>query len=110
VQNMQRLDYTGLIATGVPIGANGKTKLDFADGARTFALQVTTPSGAITSWSVNVEGSLDGVNWTVIGTHSANIGSTVWFVDKPVSSIRVNVTALVLGTAPSIGVSVLAAP
>lgn len=80
------------------------------DACRTFAIEVAIPSGAITSWSVNLEGSLDGVNWTSLATHSANIGSTQWAVDKPVLFMRANVTALSLNTAPSITVILVALP
>jgi hypothetical protein len=80
------------------------------DSARSFALEVSIPSGAITAWSVALEGSLDGVNWTNLITHTANIGSTQWAVDKPCTFVRVNVTALTLNTAPSISAIVLAVP
>lgn len=102
--------YKGIIATGVPVDANGRAQVPLPDVFRTFSLEVATPSGAITSWSVNVEGSLDGVNWTSLVTHSANIGSTVFAVDKPCNFMRANVTALSLGTAPSVTVIIAALP
>lgn len=101
---------SGLTATGVPKDVNGRSAVPLPDACRTFALEVAIPSGAITSWSVTLEGSLDGVNWTVLITHAANIGSTQWAVDKPVLFMRVNVGALSLNTAPSITVVAVATP
>lgn len=96
--------YSGIVATGV------QDKIAIPDSARSFAVEVAIPSGAITSWTVNLEGSLDGVNWTQLISHTATIGSTQWAVDKPVVFVRVNVATLVLNTAPSITVVVLAVP
>lgn len=102
--------FAGLTATGVAKDANGQTKIALTPAAHKFAVQVSIPSGAITSWSVTLEGSIDGVNWTVLITHAATIGSTQWVVDKPVSFVRVNVGALTLNTAPSITVGLIAYP
>ena len=102
---------TGIATTGVVKDSNGNASFALPEPyGRTFALCVSIPSGAITSWSVNLEGSLDNVNWTSIITHSSTIGSTAWSADKPVNFIRINVTALSLNTAPSISASVLAVP
>lgn len=73
-----------------------------------YAIQVKGVGGTLTSWSVLIEGSLDGLNWTTLATHSATDGSTVNAVDKPVDKIRVNVSALSLGTATSINVFIAA--
>lgn len=96
--------YAALTATGT------KAAVPLPDGCRTFALSVAIPSGAITSWTVVLEGSLDGANWTALVTHNATIGSTQWAVDKPVLQMRVNVSALSLNTAPSISVVAVAVP
>lgn len=98
------LAYTGLITTGA------LKAVALPAGCRTFGVQVSIPSGAITSWSVTLEGSLDNVNWTVLGTHSSTIGSTIAVVDKPVTFVRVNVGSLTLNTAPSISVYAVAVP
>lgn len=98
--------------TGVVIDASQK-----GDGvfplpepyARTFALAVTGVGGTPTSFSVNLEGSLDGTNFTNLVTASAN-GTMVWAVDKPCNFLRVNVTALSLAPATSINCSFLAVP
>ena len=96
--------YVGINATGaLPVVA-------LPAPMRSSGMQVSIPSGAITSWTVALEGSLDGVNWTALVTHNATIGSTQWAIDKPVSFIRVNPSALALNTAPSISVLVVAVP
>lgn len=102
--------YKGITTTGVPVDANGRASVPLPDLCRTFSIEVAIPSGAITSWAVNVEGSLDGVNWTSLATHNATIGSTQFAVDKPVNFMRANVTALTLNTAPSITVIIAALP
>lgn len=102
--------FAGLVTTGVAKDANGQQKIALTPGAHKFGVQVSIPSGAITSWSVTLEGSIDGVNWTVLITHAATIGSTQWAVDKPVTFVRVNVGALTLNTAPSISVGLIAVP
>jgi hypothetical protein len=110
MRNAQRFDFAGITTTGVPQTANGASKIALAGGARSFGLEVKGVGAAPTSWSVNLEGSLDGVNWTALLTHNAGDGSTQWAVDKPVSQVRVNVTALTLGGASAINVNVLASP
>lgn len=103
--------YKGVVTTGVCADAQyGRQLVPLPDMYREFGIEVAIPSGAITSWSVNLEGSLDGINWTVLVTHAANIGSTLWAADKPVNFIRANVTALSLNTAPSITVIISAVP
>lgn len=78
--------------------------------ARSFAIQVKGVGGTPTSWTVALEGSLDGANWTTLGTHNAVDGSTVWAVDKPVTFVRINVSALTLAPATAINVGILAVP
>ena len=100
-----RLDtYAGITAVG------SKPAVALPDVARTFALQVKGVGAAPTSWSVSLEGSLDGVNWTALVLHNASDGSTQWAVDKPVSFVRVTVGVLNLGTATSINVGYIACP
>lgn len=78
----------------------------------TYAIQVKGVAGAASSWSVTLEGSLDGVNYTTIATHNATDGSTVWeTTGKPTLFVRPNVGALTLGgSATSITVIVVAVP
>jgi len=101
------LTYSGIAATGTKNAVGAAGGQPFA----TYGLQVAIPSGSITSWTVTLDGSLDGVNWTTLITHNATIGSTSWeTTGKPCTSVRVNVSALSLNTAPSITVTAIAVP
>lgn len=78
-----------------------------------FSLQVKEQGGTATSWTVDLEGSLDGENWTALISHSrltSGDGKTVFLGDqeKLVFYWRANVTNLSLGTATGIKVDVLA--
>lgn len=97
--------YTGVTATGALSTASAPGGSVF----NRYAIQVKGTGAAPTSWSITVDGSLDGVNWTTIATHSSTDGSTVFAVDKPVLFIRGNVGSLVLGAATDVTVTVLAA-
>lgn len=86
--------------------------VQWAPGGQVFnryAIQVKGEGAGATSWSVTLEGSLDGKNWTTLITHSATDGSTSFLVDKPCIAIRANVGSLSLGSATAIDVSILAA-
>lgn len=64
-----------------------------------FGLQVTK-TGAITSWTVNLEGSINGSGWTTLVSHTnAAPGDTLttFTADKPVLYWRITCSALVLG-------------
>lgn len=68
------------------------------------AVSVVGVGGKLTSWTVLLEGSLDGTGWTTLLTHNTTEGSTVFDTNgaaKPVRYVRVNVTALSLGDASS---------
>ncbi len=71
------------------------------------ALQVTT-TGDPTAVTVTLEGSLDGTNFFTVGTHAfvaADItadGAIFFDVDSPCLSVRVNLTVLTAGTAPTV--------
>jgi len=99
--------YSGITATGAQpsLAASGQTP--FA----TYAITLKGVGAAATSWTVNLEGSIDGANWTTICTHNATDGSTVWDTSgKPTMFVRPNVTALALGSATSVTVVVVAVP
>lgn len=65
-----------------------------------FGLQVTQ-TGTVTSWTVTLEGSLDGTTWTTIMSHTKSgdgDGVTVWTPQPiPCRFFRSNCTALTLG-------------
>lgn len=99
--------YTGITAPAA------QTKVGSPGGApfATYAISVKGTGAAPTSWTVLLEGSLDGVNWTTILTHNATDGSILWdTAGKPTVFVRANVTALTLGPATDITVVVVAVP
>lgn len=104
-------DVSRTNALPVTPGASTRTDTSTGTGAGTavdvtlspmknFALQVTG-TGAITSWTVNLEGSLDGTTYTVIMAHSKAAngdGATIWNPTSiPCRYFRSNVSALVVG-------------
>lgn len=100
-------NYTGIITTGT------QTVLPAPGGGpfATYAISVKGVAAAATSWTAVLEGSLDGLNWTAVLTHNATDGSTAWeTTGKPCLFVRLNVTALSLGSATSVGVIVVAVP
>ena len=74
---------------------------------KNFALQVVNQVGAST-WSVNVEISLDGVTFTSVLTHDTTdtTGVVKFIADKPARFFRYNVTDLT-GVGANITVNVL---
>jgi len=94
--------YAGLTTTGVQPAIAAPTLFN------SFAIQLKGASAAPTSWTLTLEGSLDGLNWTTIATHNAADGSTVWAIDKPSAFIRANLSALSLGSAVSVKVDLAA--
>lgn len=85
-------------------GTGAGTALDLGVARRSFGFQVShtgDPSAVI----VDLEGSIDGSNWFVLGTWdetSINSGDIVFVVDKPVTQIRGNLTTLTGGTTPAV--------
>ena len=80
----------------------------------TFSLSVNETGGAATSWTVVLEGSLDGTNWTTIITHARTdgVGVMKWPADairRPVRFLRSRCSAVVLGAATKITATFLAA-
>jgi len=96
---------TGVAATGAGTVVNAGDR-----PPRTFSVQVKGTGAAPTAWTVDVEGSLDNANWTVLGTHgTADVDGKTKFIatDKPVIYVRYNVTALTLGGATAIEITLL---
>ena len=68
-------------------------------------------TGDPTAAVIDIEGSLDGVNFTALDSHTASVGelaafSGLYFIaDKPVKYIRANVTTLTFTTAGTIIIS-----
>jgi len=76
-----------------------------------FSLSAKGTGASPTAWGVKFEGSLDGVNWTGLLSHSTTTGDGVIVStgnnDTPVDFIRVNVGSLTLGTATNLVVKIL---
>ena len=89
----------------------GGDALNNKDCWQHVALQVSEMGGTATSWTVTLQGSLDGSTWTDLTTHtraSEGNGKTKWVVDKPCTFYRVYLTAVVLNTATHLKINLLA--
>ena len=92
--------------TGTPllIDLRGQGK-----AVQNMTVQVKGFGGAPTTLTSTFAASLDGTNWTTIQAISqANDGTTYMFVDKPTQLLRLNVTALTLGTPTAVDVYITA--
>lgn len=114
LQNMAAISTRSDTFTGTGAGTIvGRT----TNPVKTFALQVTgtgTQFG-VTTWTVVLEGSLDGVTWTTICQHvypTQSDGETVFLGATwcPSLYFRSNCTALVKGTATNIVAIILGLP
>lgn len=74
-----------------------------------FSIEVKGTGAAATSWTVALEGSNDGMNWTTIVSHSNTDGDGVTkaLANFPVLYFRSHCTALSLGSATNIVVTTL---
>lgn len=91
--------------TGTTSGATVES--DYDSIPLDWALTVVQVGGTATSWTVVLEGSLDGVTFTTILTHANTDGTgvTKWQaagVKNPCVFYRTRCSAVVLGTATSI--------
>ncbi|CAK0741517.1 hypothetical protein CCP1ISM_130011 [Azospirillaceae bacterium] len=77
---------------------------------KNFTFSVT-PNGSVNSWSVIVEGSLDGINFTTIGSYSNPTGTGITVFPgvniAPCFFFRSRCTSIDLGSGTSITVTVL---
>lgn len=94
-------------ATGAGTGFNVVNQ-----GVGTFAMQVKGTGAVPTSWTVAAQVSLNGTNWVTIMTHTNTEqadGDIVWTGANHYPSLyfRINVTALSLGSATNIVVTIL---
>jgi hypothetical protein len=84
--------------TNDPVAAPGG--LPFAR----YGVQLKGVGAAATSWTLTVEGSNDNANWTILSTHNATDGSTVFAVDKPCLYVRSNLSAVSLAPATAVDI------
>lgn len=59
-------------------------------------------SGVFAALVISYEGSLDGINWFVLGTDSTTTAGATFVVDKPCRYARANVTTFTGGTNVSV--------
>jgi hypothetical protein len=98
--------FTGVVGTGP------SAVVDISDSPMvTWTLQVAGVAVPATSWSIALEGSVDGVNFSEILKHTTLTGDkenlfsgTTLFLAK---YYRINVLALTLGAATSVSVNVI---
>ena len=80
--------------------------IELGGACQNFALQVVGDPVAATAWGVDLEGSLDGVNFDTLLTHATGTGDgKIWFSGNqvyPVMFLRSKVTSLTLGSAAKI--------
>lgn len=91
----------GATATGAGSG------VDLLVGRTSFTMQ-TVVTGAPTTVSVTLQGSLDNVNWSTIATSTSTTGDQQYSVDKPQRYVRANLGTLTGGTAPTVTVYIIA--
>jgi len=98
------------VAQRTATGTDGTLRLP--SPCKDFAIMVKGTGAAPTAWTVDLQGSLDGTNYSTLATHNtaSTDGATVWTNAKPVSYIRFNTTALTLGGASAIIIVALAVP
>lgn len=79
---------------------------------KTFAVQVKGTGGAATLWNVSLEGSLNGTDYQELINHATADGDGVvkWTSDKPILHLRSRCSALTLGGATNIVVTILGMP
>lgn len=77
-------------------------------GLKFYSLQVKGASAAATAWTLTLEGSNDGTNWTTFFTHgTADVDGTVkQSGTAPLAAkfLRLNLSALTIGAAVSLNV------
>lgn len=82
-------------------GAGNAVSLgSFATGDHTMEMYFTVTGGSVTALTVALEGSLDGVNFYTLGSHSFNAGeltarrAITFITGKLVDYVRANITTL----------------
>lgn len=88
-------------AAGAVLATGASNPLNCQDIYTLASAQISFPS-APASISVNLEGSLDGVNWTVLQTSTAVTTNTISSVGTQFRLLRLNVTAFAGGSSPTI--------
>ncbi len=105
-ENLEPLKTAALTSLAAASATGAGTSQYWGAVKASHALQVILGGTApATTVNVNLEGSLDGVHWTVIGSWSLaggqTSGETVWFTGKAAIFTRANLTSMSGGTAPT---------
>lgn len=92
------------------VNATGATDPIDVSGSLSYTLQATA-TGAPETAEVSLEGSLDGVGYTILVLLSGLSGDVQvsWAQNKPTKYMRLNVRAITGGTSPTITASAIAA-
>lgn len=111
LNNRVSISVNSLVSTDTYTSAGtGTTHADTVPH-RGFAVQVVGTGGVATSWNVVVEGSIDGVHFTPMLTHTEVIGDSIilWSSSNQFTSLsyRSRVVSLTLSPATNIVVTVL---
>ena len=104
------LEHPGVISESFTAVATG-TAIDLSHSPTTmYVMQITDVGGVTTSYTVVVEGSIDGVTYTTLSTYTnATPGKDTlqWTTNKPARYIRMRCSAIVLNTATSISAKLM---
>lgn len=83
-------------------------------GRKWYGVQVKGTGAAATSWTVNLQASLDGTNYATILTHTNTVdsdGAIAWIsTPAPALYFKSNVSAVTLGSATNIVVTIVGMP
>lgn len=100
-------DSKVLLRAATATGAGSEHSLNKLYETHTVQANIT---GAPTAVTVALEGSLDGVLWFTLASHTFSAaeltatGAMFHVVQKPVTKVRANVTTLTGGTSPTVTV------
>ncbi len=98
---------TGVIQNGN--GLSGPFVLDLGPSAYISAVMTTVITGAPASCTIQLQGTIDGVNWTTIATSTSTTGDTQFSSGGvQFNALQVNVSAVSGGTNPTIAVEISA--
>lgn len=113
----QQYDFTGTGTQELVSNSGNVPPLPLQAIPKIWTLQLSglnssgTPQAA-SAWSLIVEGSIDGINWSQIFNHisGTNADGSIMFSganDYPVNYIRMRMVSLTLGSASKVRVSLL---
>lgn len=107
---LNKFDFKSISDTFTATG-NGTTVDCSKQPVESFGIQITSTGGTPTLWTVVLEGSLDGTNFTTILTHTNILGINVslWSgaVLSPCLYFRSRVSVLTLGGATNITATII---